>query len=846
MNLTMKSKVGEMVFIRSILLFFLLFAFLPSSPGSFAVTLSEKREKLVQTSEAASDRSDLQTIHESLVRKKREIQDLYEEMRASLFTEKALDQLDEEQLEIVEEYKSSILQLQKEVRKLEEEWRTLAQEDSSEDFEGLWHQPDTTIGQLVIDYSSGDAVFVMPPEIAAYKIHLNSKLSVPRADWDDMLSVILSNFGIGIKKLSPFVKQLYFLRINQSGLHCITDERALISVLPSNEKIAFICSPPTGELRRVLQFLERFTPQESLSVQIVGGHLVLVGPVREIQDLLKVYDFIVSPKRAQEHKIVTLQRGSSEEVAKVLSSIFEGEGIHVSEGGGERPPFPAFGGHESASFGFRVIPLKSPASSLFLMGKKEQIEKACQIIDELETSIGQVKERGIHWYACRHSEAEELAKVLGQVYKRMMGLEDPLGEAPKKTPERPTWMEWQREKTEARSHAQDTLIIESEPISIPPIKSKSETEQDTSENFIVDAKTNSIIMVVENYLLPKLRELLHKLDVPKRMVQIDVLLFEKRVSDASSIGLNNLRIGDAASGRSKTKLFWNGNGRERRKYKKKSKEKKSDDSNDTNGNDNSNDNNEENGVVKGILNFFFSQSKCGWFPAYDMAYQFLLSQDDIQINANPSITTINQTPAKLAIVEQISINTGSVEVTDRHVKDSYSRAEYGITLQITPTIHAKIDGDQSDELKYVTLATDILFENQKEKEGDRPDVMRRNIKNEVRVRDGETVILGGLRRKLSAGQKQMIPFLGEIPGLGKLFSMSTLADESTEMIVFLTPRILPDEHEEWKALRKEELSKRPGDTPEFLQEVLEARAEKRKGLMSKSLRMLFGSPDISP
>jgi len=833
-----------MMLVRLALLLFIVSAFLPSFPGGFAVTLSEKREQLVQTFETSADRGDLKTIQDGLVQKKAEIRDLYEEMRAAVFAEDSSEQLDPQQIETVEQYKKDILQLYKEVRKLEEEWKKLAQEDSTDDFEGLWHQPDTTVGQLVIDYSSGDAVFVMPPEIAGYKIHLNSKLSVPRADWDDMLSVILSNFGIGIKQLSPFVKQLYFLRMNQSGLHCITDERKLVGALSPHEKIAFVCSPPTGELRRVLQFLERFAPQESLSVQIVGGHLVLVGPVREIQDLLKVYDFIVSPKRAHEHRIVTLQRGDSEEVAKVLSSIFEGEGVHISEGGGgeKMPPLPSFGSRqESSSFGFRVIPLKAPASSLFLMGKKEQIEKACQIIEELETSIGQVKERGIHWYACRHSEAEELAKVLSQVYKRMVGLETPVEtEAPQKKPERPTWMEWQREKTEARSHAQDSLIVNSEPISVSQPKPKAQSEQEVSDNFIVDAKTNSIIMVVENYLLPKLRELLHKLDVPKRMVQIDVLLFEKRVSDSSSMGLNNLRLADAASGKSKTKLFWNGGGKERKKHKAKHKNEDG-----YEGEDDNNDNNNDKGVFRGILDFFFSQKKSGWFPAYDIAYQFLLTQDDVQINANPSITTINQTPAKIAVVEQISINTGAVEVTDRHVKDSFSRAEYGITLQITPTIHSKIDGDQTDEPKYVTLATDIIFDNTQQKESDKPDVMRRNIKNEVRVQDGETVILGGLRRKLSGGQKQMIPFLGEIPGLGKLFSMSTLSDESTEMIIFLTPRILPDEHEEWQAIRAQELSKRPGDTPEFLREVLEAKQEKKKGLMAKSLRMLFGSPDIS-
>jgi general secretion pathway protein D len=107
------------------------------------------------------------------------------------------------------------------------------------------------------------------------------------------------------------------------------------------------------------------------------------------------------------------------------------------------------------------------------------------------------------------------------------------------------------------------------------------------------------------------------------------------------------------------------------------------------------------------------------------------------------------------------------------------------------------------------------------------------------------VILGGLRRKLSNGQQQMIPFLGELPGVGKLFSMSSLSDSNTEMFIFLTPRILPDDHERWKEARKQELSKRPGDTPEFLDEVLEAKRSKKEMLMSKSLRMLFGKPDIS-
>jgi len=781
-----------------------------------AITVAEKREQLISSSKSSSGREDLSYIQKELTQKKDELRALYDKMYDEIY---ALGEDSEPEYKVAHQYQKEARSLHQEIRKLEQEWKIHAQEGDGEDFEGLWHQPDTTIGQLVIDYSSGDAVYVMSPEVSAYKIHLNSKLSVPKASWNEMLEVVLANFGVGIKKLSPFVKQLYFLRTNQSGIQYITDERSLVDTLSFDHKIAFVCSPQTGDIRRIVQFLEKFAPQDQVSVQIVGGHLVLIGLVGEIKDLLKVYDFVASPKRAQEHRIITLHRANSEEVAKILSAIFEGDGIRVSDftNTNQEKSLPTMTSAQENSFGFRVLALKEPASSLFITGKKEQVDRAVKMIDELEASIGQVKEKSIHWYACRHSEAEDLAKVLSQVYKRIVGLEGERLVDSQKATELPSLMEFQKEKIEARAHAEDALVVESSPVSTDQKKKKDSRE--ISENFIVDPKTNSIIMVVENFILPKLKELLNKLDVPKKMVQIDVLLFEKKVCDSSSMGLSKLRVGDAAADKSKFKIGWSDGVRG-------SKSKKGQ-------------------ALAGILNFFLGQKKSGDFPAYDLAYQFLLSQEDIQINANPSMTTVNQTPVQFNVVDQISINTGVVELDRDHVKDSYSRAEYGIIIKITPTVHAKIDTEESDDAKYVTLSTDIIFDSTRPDKQDRPDVTRRNIKNEVRVRDGETVILGGLRRKLSSGQKQMIPFLGELPGIGKLFSMSTLSDTSTEMFAFLTPRILPDEHEAWRAARSQELEKRPGDTPEFLQEKIEAQKRKGSMVMAKSFRMLFGQPDIS-
>lgn len=788
------------------------------SASLFGLTLSQKREQLEKSVTSAAGRKELRTIQDTLAEQRTSLRQTYEAIQKEIYSDSNKDPvIDQHLIDLIEPHRKNILAIQNEIASLEQEWKNLA-EEPTEEFEGLWHQPDTTIGQLVIDYSSGDAVFVMPPEIAGLKIHLSSRLSVPKASWNEMLEVILANFGIGIKVVSPFVKQLYFFRLNQSGIHTITDDRTILGLVPPERKVAFLCSPPSGDVRRIVQFLEKFAPLDQLSVQVIGGHLVLVGMAREVTDLMKVYDFIASPQRSQEHKIVTLKRGDSEEISKILNSMFEGDAFQHADGAG--PGGPPMGMQES-SFGFRVLPMKIPTSSLFIIGKREQIERASHIIDEIETSIGEVQEKGVHWYSCKHSDASELAKVLSQVYVKMVTIIP--GTSPTEPTKRshlPTHMENMQAKIQAREHAEDSLIVETTPVSLSPLKS--DGDQSISDNFIVDQKTNSIIMVVENTVFPKLKDLLQKLDVPKRMVQIDVLLFEKKVSDSSSMGLSSLKFGHGVSNKSKGGGTWADSIRS--KKAKKHHDSKSD--------------------TGGILEFFLAQRSHGMLPAYALAYQFLLTQEDIQINANPSVTTVNQTPAKIAVVDQMSINTGAVEYDD-YVKDSYSRAEYGITIQITPTVHSKIDESGDNEPKFITLTTDIIFDSTHADNHDRPNVTRRNIKNEVRVQDGETVILGGLRRKLSDGEQQMIPFLGEIPGLGKLFGMNRSRDSNTEMFIFLTPRILPDDHEQWKQARLEELSKRPGDTPEFLNEVLEARKTQKGFLMEKSLRMLVGKPDAT-
>ena len=159
--------------------------------------------------------------------------------------------------------------------------------------------------------------------------------------------------------------------------------------------------------------------------------------------------------------------------------------------------------------------MKNPTQSLFLIGKIDQIEKAVQIVQEIENRIGEVQEKTVYWYACKHSEADELAKVLSQVYSKMITMPNafPGGSSsgnkdkilPRKQRDNNTLST--KEVLDSSSYLTPPVV---NPQPVSPTDTHKKRNADINENFIVDPKTNSIVMVVESYLIDKLKELIKK------------------------------------------------------------------------------------------------------------------------------------------------------------------------------------------------------------------------------------------------------------------------------------------------------------------------------------------------
>jgi general secretion pathway protein D len=117
------------------------------------------------------------------------------------------------------------------------------------------------------------------------------------------------------------------------------------------------------------------------------------------------------------------------------------------------------------------------------------------------------------------------------------------------------------------------------------------------------------------------------------------------------------------------------------------------------------------------------------------------------------------------------------------------------------------------------------------------------VKNQVRIADGQTIILGGLRSKQAEDKNEKIPFLGEIPGIGKLFGTTVLNDKSNEMFIFIKPKVVHDPRYDLLKIREDRLKKRPGDIESLLDKIREARERKETRTFEKSFNLFFGDSD---
>lgn len=707
---------------------------------------------------------------------------------------------------------SSVKNLKQKIQVMEEKWRknSVSENSQSDEPYALWDMGETTLSQLIMEYGASDYLYVIPQELSAMKISLFSSIPLPRESWSEMIEMILAQNGVGVKRLNPFAKQLYVLKLDPCAIEGIVAKEDDLALFASHSRIFYVLSPPAEQLKSLQAFFERFSDPKQTTIQAIGSKVVLISNRETIDKLLGLYKAVWEKEQGKVVRLLRLSKIVPQEAEKVLKAFFTDAALKA------RPNFSPVGADE-----LTVLPLPQ---GLVLVGENETVTRGEKIIADLESQLDDPGEKVIYWYSCKHSNPEDIAAVLEKVYDSLMGsgfdkktevaITPPF---PTPTTGAPAPVLSSEPPPQNPCHGPNTIFNPVLPANPPFIQPGTidKAQKMAYGNFIVDAKTTSILMVVRREELPKIKSLLKKMDVPKRMVQLEVLLVEKRLTDRREVGFDLLQFGKNSSKKKENAMSFG------------TPHHNKDDCFPPHG-----------GFAKGILTYIFSRNSGKW-PAMDIRYNFLLAQEDVRINSTPSALTTNQTPVTISVVDEISINNGSFQTqSGALLEQSYTRAQYGTTIVLTPTIHYAED-DDGEESGFVTLQTNIEFDTTKISFDNRPPVTRRHIENEVCIPDGETVILGGLRSKIEQDTRDKIPFLGDLPGIGKLFGASKQVDITTEMFIFITPHIIRCPEDDLRCIRQREYQKRAGDIPEFLECLDAAKNQERKKLFNNSLKMLF-------
>lgn len=744
-----------------------------------------------------------QNFNEQLGQLKHDLQEKFEKV-------KALSENEGKDAEYKDLLKD-VCSLRGEILSMEESWRKTSVDEVAKNDEpyAMWDVGETTLSQLIMEYGASDFLYVIPQELSAMKISLFSGIPLPHESWSEMIEMILAQNGVGAKRLNPFVKQLYILKLDPSAVEGVIAKEADLAPFAPQTRLFYVFSPPPEQLKSVQAFFERFSDPKQTLIQAIGSKVAIVSAKNTIEKLIGLYHAVWEQGLGKVVQIFNSSKIVPQEAEKILKAVFTDNGTK------SRPTYYPTGADELVTM---VLP-----QGLVLIGENDTVGRAQKILADIESQLEDPGEKVIFWYNCKHSNPEDIASVLEQVYDSLVSSsiekrgdlasqpqspalpKTPSGapqiQTPAATPDNPCPLPYL-----CPGPGYNPVLPAGAPFIQPGVFEKD--QKTTFGNFIVDDKTTSILMVIRREELGKIKTLLRKLDVPKRMVQLDVLLIEKKFRDNREIGFSLLQLGTNSSGKKETAISYATT-------------------------------DQKNIFTNGLFSFIFSRPS-GSFPAADLKFNFLLAQEDVRIKANPSVLAINQTPAQISIVEEISINNGAFPFnspTGTVIQDSYTRAQYGITINLTPTVHlSEEDGGPG----FVSLDTDLEFDTTKIISSDsRPPVTRRNVKNQVRVADGETIILGGLRQQIEEDTREKLPFLGDLPGIGKLFGTARSRDVSTEMFIFITPRIIKDPIEDLRAIRQQEYSMRPGDIPEFLERIDEAKNYDRRRLFDQSLKLLF-------
>lgn len=281
-----------------------------------------------------------------------------------------------------------------------------------------------------------------------------------------------------------------------------------------------------------------------------------------------------------------------------------------------------------------------------------------------------------------------------------------------------------------------------------------EGDMETERGSITfDERTNSIIAYHTQERLDELRRLVAQLDIPVRQVMIEARIVEANVDFEKSLGVSwgasarsrTARNSTAGTTINSASQKWGGNS-----------------SIDLGATD-----------ATSALGIGFVSSRA----VLDLELSAMEKSGFGEIVSQPKVVTADKESASIMKGMEIPYQIIEDGTTSTEFKEAFLSLE--VVPQITPDnriiMEVRVNKDEPD------FANTVNGE---------PTIRKNEVNAKVLVNDGETIVIGGVFSNTQRKQVEKVPFLGDVPVVGRLFRKDFVQDEKSELLIFLTPRIM--------------------------------------------------------
>lgn len=451
----------------------------------------------------------------------------------------------------------------------------------------------------------------------------------------------------------------------------------------------------------------------------------------------------------------------------------------------------------------KIIP-DERTNSLIVVADEDTTTRIRALVSQLDSEVDRSGFR-FYVYQCEHADAEEIASVLGGLSGDSVNSSSrnssTLGGLQNSGPG--------NRQNSSLSSAQNRLASQSRSPGQSRLANQNTSSGPTSvslgENLSItaDPSTNSLVIFSSKSDYEKLLELLQKIDVKRRQVLVEAVLLEVSVDDSKALGTEFMTSAGGKDGGIFAQSSFGGNLAQ---------------------------------LIADptqLSNFTVAAASSGTLtlpgnitiPTQTVLLNAAANNSDVNILSAPNILATDNEPAEIVVGQNVPFLASTATSGDNlnNVFNTVDRQDVGITLRITP----QISSTDTVQLSIFTEVSNVVQGTLDSTLG--PTTTVRTSETTVISKNNQMIVIGGL---MSDGRTEVdtgVPFLKDIPVLGYLFRSSSESVRKTNLLIFITPRILKDQFD----AREATVAHREGLNQEIL-----------AGDMSPSREEVLFNPDI--